>query len=155
MRRVPPAQDHGPTDADDATTRTLCVGVGCTRGAEPAGLAATAEALLAESGLAPDAVRVVATARRKQGEPALRLWADAIGAAFMAFDDAALAAQPVVTRSERLRQTIGLASVAEAAALAAAGVTDLLVTRRKAALPGGHYMTFAVAAVGPKAGGSQ
>ena len=67
-----------------------------------------------------------------------------LGAGFVSFDDATLAAQPVTTRSARVQAAIGLPSVAEAAALAAAGPTDLLLTRRTAALPGGHHLTLAV-----------
>jgi cobalt-precorrin 5A hydrolase len=126
-------------------TRALCVGLGCTRGAPPAAVAVAAEAMLAEAGLAPDQVRLVASALRKQDEPALRLWADQLGARFVCFDDATLAAQNVATRSARVQAATGLQSVAEAAALAAAARPDLLVTRRSTALPGGHYLTLAVA----------
>lgn len=104
-----------------------------------------AAAMLEAAGLAPAAVRLVATARRKQDEPAPRLWAESLGVPFMSFDDATLAAQTLATPSARVQAAIGLPSVAEAAALAAADGGELLLTRRSAALPGGHYLTLAVA----------
>ncbi len=145
MPHVPLVPDHRRTAVVGATTRALCVGVGCTRGAPAAAFAAAAEAILDGAGLAPDQVCLVATACRKKDEPALRQWAELIGAGFVSFDDATLAAQPVATRSARVQAAVGLASVAEAAALAGAATTGLLLIRRIAALPGGHHLTLAVA----------
>lgn len=142
---MPLAPDQRPKDVPGAVAPVLCVGVGCTRGAPAAAFAAAATAMLQAAGLAPEAVRLVATASRKQDEPALRHWADALGIPFISFDDTTLAAQPVATRSARVQQAIGLPAVAEAAALAAAGATELLLTRRTAELPGGHHLTLAVA----------
>ncbi len=149
---MPLAPDHRPIDVPGAVLPVLCVGVGCTRGAPVAALAAVATAMLQAAGLTPAAVRLVATAGRKQDEPALRHWAEALGVRFISFDDATLAAQPVVTRSTRVQAAIGLPSVAEAAALAAAGGTELLLTRRTAPLPGGHHLTLAVAVAREAAG---
>ena len=145
VRRVTPARDDRQPMPEAAAGRTLCVGLGCTRGAAPQDVAAAAAAILQEAGLATRDVRLVATARRRQHEPALRQWAAAIGAGFAVIDDSALDAQPVATVSERVRAAIGVASVAEAAALAASHEAALLVRRRTAALPGGHYLTLAVA----------
>jgi hypothetical protein len=128
--------------------RALCVGVGCTRGTPPDAFARSAEAMLAAAGLALASVRVVATATRKQDEPALRRWAAALGARFATFDDAALAAQASVAPAPGVLAKAGLPPVAEAAALAAAGRSDLLLARRKAALPSGHHHTLAVAVAG-------
>ncbi len=142
---MPAVADHHPTAAASPATRLLCVGVGCTRAAPPVALGAVAMELLQAAGLTPEAVALVATARRKQDEPALRQWADSLGARFASFADEILAAQPVATRSARVEAAVGLASVAEAAALAGAGTVELLVARRIAALPGGHHLTLAVA----------
>ena len=142
---MPLAPDDRPIYAASAAGPALLVGVGCTRGAPAEALASAATAILHAAGLAPEAVRLVATARRKIDEPALRQWAEALGVPLMCFDDAALAAQNVATPSARVQQAIGLVSVAEAAALAAAERTELLLTRRSAALPGGHHLTLAVA----------
>ena len=139
-----------PLAPDDRRTDPLplCVGLGCTRGAPAEALAAAATAMLHAAGLAAERVCVLASARHKQDEPALRQWAERLGARFVTFDDATLAAQPVATRLARVKAAIGLPSVAEAAALAAAARTELLLTRRSAALPGGHYLTLAVAVAG-------
>lgn len=132
--------------------RAVCVGVGCTRGSDPQALASSAEAMLLAEGVAPAAVRVVASARLRQDEPALRDWAAALGAAFVTFDAATLGACGVPNPSDIVASRLGTPSVAEAAALTAAGRADLLIPKRKAALPGGHYHTLAVAvADGPSA----
>ncbi|CAH2601114.1 Cobalamin biosynthesis protein [Rhodovastum atsumiense] len=123
----------------------LVAGIGCTGGVPAETLAASATAMLRQAGLAPEAVGLVATSARRAEEPALHAWAEALGAGFVACDDATLAAQAVPTPSAQLQARLGVASVAEAAALAAAGATSLLLTRRKAALPGGHHHTLAVA----------
>jgi cobalamin biosynthesis protein CbiG len=140
MHREPLAEDQRRTEP-----LALCIGVGCTRGVPPADFGVAAASILAAAGLPPAAVRLVATAGRKQDEPALRQWAESLGAGFVSVDDAILAAQPVTTRSDRVHRAVGLTSVAEAAALAAAGATELLLTRRTAALPGGHHLTLAAA----------
>ncbi|MFL5279523.1 MAG: cobalamin biosynthesis protein [Rhodopila sp.] len=125
--------------------RVLCVGVGCTGGIPANAFAASAEAMLHAAGLAPPAVAVVATTARRGAEPALSAWAQALGATFVTCDDATLAAHPGPTRSARMQARHGLPGVAEAAALATAGSTSLLLARQKAALPGGHHHTLAVA----------
>jgi len=125
--------------------RALCVGIGCTRGAPSAALATSADKLLATHDIPAAAVRCVASSKLKADEPALRDWAAALGAAFLTFDDATLAAQPITTPSAIVQEKIGLPGVAEAAALAAAARGPLLVPKRKAALDGGHHHTFAVA----------
>jgi precorrin-4 C11-methyltransferase len=125
--------------------RALCVGIGCTRGAPPAPLAESANSLLAANNFPPAAVRCVASAALKADEPALRDWAATLGVEFVTFDDATLAAQPVVTPSAVVQEKIGLPSVAEAAALAAAAKGPLLLPKQKAALGGDHHHTLAVA----------
>jgi Cobalamin synthesis G C-terminus len=125
--------------------RVLCVGVGCTGGIPSDALAASAEAMLHAAGLAPQAVAVVATTARRAAEPALQAWAQALGAAFVACDDAALAAHPGPTHSAITQARHGLPGVAEAAALATADTGPLLLIRQKASLPGGHHHTLAVA----------
>ena len=125
--------------------RVLCVGVGCTRGAEPALLAASAEEILRQNGFASAAVRAVASASLKENEPALNQWAAKLGASFVTFDETTLSAQPIPTPSAIVQEKIGVPGVAEAAALAAAGQTELLLPKQKAALASGHHHTLAVA----------
>jgi cobalamin biosynthesis protein CbiG len=125
--------------------RVLCVGVGCTGGIPADAFAASAEAMLHAAGLAPQAVAVVATTARRAVEPALSAWTQALGAAFVVCDDATLAAHPGPACSTHMQARHGLPGVAEAAALATADAMSLLLPRQKAALPGGHHHTLAVA----------
>jgi hypothetical protein len=115
---------------------------GATRVATHA--ARTLAAFLAD-GFAAFGALVFATAGCQQDEPALRRWAASLGARLRTFDDATLAVQPGVLPTRRGRAQIGLPAVAEAAALAAADQSELLLTRRKAALPEGHHHALAVA----------
>jgi|tagenome__1003787_1003787.scaffolds.fasta_scaffold20853810_2 hypothetical protein len=125
--------------------RVLCVGVGCTSLIPSDAFAVSADSMLRAAGLAPNAVAVVASTARRAAEPALAAWAQALGAAFVTCDDARLAAHPGPTRSATVHARHGLPGVAEAAALATADATVLLLARQKAALPGGHHHTLAVA----------
>lgn len=131
--------------------RVLSVGVGCTGGIPADAFAASAEAMLHAAGLAPLAVAVVATTARRAAEPALQGWAQRLGAAFVACDDATLAAHPGPTGSTYVQTRQGLPGIAEAAALATANAGTLLLPRQKASLPGGHHHTLAVA-IGAEAG---
>lgn len=126
-------------------SRTLCVGIGCTRGIALPLLSMSAEALLHNQGLAPAAVRTVASATLKDNESALHHWAETLGAKFVTFDESTLGAQPIVTPSAIVQKKVGMPSVAEAAALAAAGQKELLLPKQKAALASGHHHTLAVA----------
>jgi hypothetical protein len=125
--------------------RALCVGVGCTRGSDPPALAASAERLLRDEGLAQEAVRSVASARLRHDEQALIAWAGSLGASFVTFEETTLRMVPVPTPSAVVHERVGTPSVAEAAALAAAEQSELLMTKRKAALPDGNHHTLAVA----------
>jgi len=124
--------------------RALALGIGCTRGCDGDGLVASVGQLLRANGLAPAAVCVIASAALKDDEPALHACADHLGAPFLVFDDARLRAQPVPTPSSAVLAKIGVPSVAEAAALAAAEQPVLLLTKQKVALDSGHH-TLAVA----------
>ena len=104
--------------------------MGASTGA-PAGAAAPllSEAL-ATAGLARESVAEVATIDRRATDPAIV----ALGPPVRAFPAEALAAVDVPTPSEVVRAAVGTASVAEAAALLAAGTgAELVVTKRVAA----------------------
>ncbi|MEO1102810.1 MAG: precorrin-3B C(17)-methyltransferase [Pseudomonadota bacterium] len=92
-----------------------------------------ARAALARHGIDPRAVAVIASLDKKSDEPALHAVAEALGAPFRVFDAAALAAQePHLTRpSEIVRAAVGVAGVAEAAALAAAGDDGRLIVPKE------------------------
>jgi cobalt-precorrin 5A hydrolase len=83
--------------------------------------AATADSLadaLARTGGAPT---LLATAEDKSRTPAFRSLARRLGLPVLGIDPAALTAQPTLTQSQASRAARGTGSVAEAAALAAAG----------------------------------
>lgn len=71
-----------------------------------------------------------ATAARKVDSPALRVLAEKAGVRLVAIGDADLAAQVVLTHSARVKARFGAGSVAEAAALAAAGSGGRLIGPR-------------------------
>ena len=89
------------------------------------------EESLAALQLAPEAVAGIASINRKADEPALLELAEARGWPLRWFDAASLAAVPVPNPSAPVAQEMGTASVAEAAALLAAGPgAQLLQTKR-------------------------
>lgn len=92
------------------------IGLGFRKGATLADLEA------AISGL-PDAAtaEALATADDKAGAPALLALASKLGLPVVPVDAATLGRQPVLTRSVKVAEKRGTGSVAEAAALAAAG----------------------------------
>jgi len=109
---------------------SLVAGVGASTGAPPAEVAALFRSALAGAGLAPESVSEVATLDRKGAEPAIV----ALGLPLRAFAADALARVPVPTPSQVVRAAVGTPSVAEAAALLAAGPgAELLVPKRASA----------------------
>ncbi|WP_308287120.1 cobalamin biosynthesis protein [Actinomadura parmotrematis] len=119
----------------------LVVGVGARRAAGAAEIGALIDAVLRAAALAPAAVRAVAT---REDRPEIAAAARARGWDVLAYPAGTLASVPVPNPSETVRGHAGTPSVAEAAALHAAGVLggggDLVVPKR----PGGG-VTVAVA----------
>ena len=112
----------------------LAVGVGCERGCAPEELATLVRATLAENGLAAGAVAALVSLDLKADEPAVHAAAGALGVPARFFDVAALAAEEprLATPSDLVRREVGVAGVAESAALAAAGPHgELLVPKAK------------------------
>lgn len=125
--------DHA-IDADDGTVvlapRSLVVGIGASSDAPADAASALLDEVLAEAGLSRDAVGLVATIDRRAGDPVVT----SLGLPVRAFTAAELAPVPVPNPSDAVRGEVGTASVAEAAALLAAGAgAALLVDKRKAA----------------------
>jgi cobalt-precorrin 5A hydrolase len=111
--------------------RRLVVGAGCSRGCPPDELAALVDAALAGLG---GRVVAVATIDRRAGEPCVLALAGARGVPVRAHPAAALAEVPVPTPSAVVARHVGTASVAEAAALLAAGPgARLAVAKRRSA----------------------
>jgi cobalt-precorrin 5A hydrolase len=110
----------------------IVVGVGCRRGAAAPDIEAAIRAVLARAGVSAQALDVIATIATKNGEAGIRAAAKKFGVSVVLVADAdlRLVEHRTQTRSERVRALTGVASVAEAAALAAAGPTARLVGPR-------------------------
>ena len=109
----------------------VVVGVGARRGAGLADLRAAVDAVLAEAGLAASEVAVLATVDRRAADPGvLRLAADR-GWRLAALPAAELARQDVPNPSATVASAVGTPSVAEAAALRAAGPGGALLVPKR------------------------
>jgi cobalt-precorrin 5A hydrolase/precorrin-3B C17-methyltransferase len=106
---------------------SLVAGVGASSDAPPGAVATLLDAVLAEAGLARAAVGEVATIDRRAHDVALR----AIGLPIRAFRADELAAVAVPSPSAVVARAIGSPSVAEAAALLAAGSGATLVVEKR------------------------
>lgn len=102
---------------------SLVVGVGASAGAPAAEIGVLIDETLAAAGLAAASVREVATIDVKAAEPGITATAATRGWKVSTFPAADLAAIGVPNPSEAVRSAVGTPSVAEAAALAAAGAT--------------------------------
>jgi len=120
---------------------SLAVGVGAASDLTIVELTRLAATAMADAGLAPESVAVIATIDRRRDDPALLGLAAAWGVPVRAFTAETLATVEVPNPSTTVAAAVGTASVAEAAALLAGGPTaELVVTKKKTA-----SATFAVA----------
>ena len=110
----------------------IVAGVGCKRGAAAPDIEAAIHAALTRAGIAASALDVIATIAAKHGEAGIEAAAAKLGVAVVVVSDAELeaAGDRTVTRSERVLALMGVPSVAEAAALAAAGPSARLISPR-------------------------
>jgi cobalt-precorrin 5A hydrolase/precorrin-3B C17-methyltransferase len=126
---------------------SLVVGIGASRGASAAEISSLVDGAL--DGLAVESVRGIATASVKADEPGILAVAAARGWSVETFSAGELAAVDVPNPSEVVRAAVGTPSVAEAAALLAAGRAgrraDLVVPKRV-----GTMATVAVARLVPR-----
>lgn len=111
--------------------RSLVIGAGASRGADPAALGSLAEQSLEAAGLDRSCVGAVATADIKQAEPAVLELARRFGVPLRTFPADVLAGQAVPNPSAVVAHAVGTASVAEAAALLAAGPAPALVAEKR------------------------
>jgi cobalt-precorrin 5A hydrolase/precorrin-3B C17-methyltransferase len=110
---------------------SLWLGMGCERNTSLSLLERLLEQTLGDQELAPESVAGLASIDRKSDEPALLALAAKRGWPVRWFGAESLAAVPVPTPSAAVAQEMGTASVAEAAALLAAGpAAQLLQTKR-------------------------
>jgi len=149
--------------------RTLAIGVGCERGAPVQELITLADETLTRHDLAPQAVAGVFSLDLKADEPAVHALARHLGvpARFFTTDEIKTEEARLANPSEAVRQEVGVAGVAEGAALAAAGAEGkLLVEKVKASrstlaiaeaprplidLPGRARGSLSVVGIGPGA----
>jgi cobalt-precorrin 5A hydrolase len=124
----------------------IIAGVGCRKGATGDEIAAAITAALRGSGLAAEALALIATARAKEREPGIAQAAAALGVRLVVVpqDDLTAAGPRAVTHSARVKTHVGVSSVAEAAALAAGGPSARLLAARIVVGPA----TCALAATG-------
>jgi len=114
----------------------IVAGVGCRRGASAAAIETVIAAALARAGLTSRRLDVLATAAFKRDEPGIAAAAAAHGVPLILVAQADLErAGGRATYSRRVAELMGVGSVAEAAALAAAGPAGRLVVPRIAIGP--------------------
>lgn len=103
--------------------RVLALGVGCERCTDAAELIALAEKTIADNGLAPQALAAIVSLDLKADEAAIHALAARFGVPARFFSREALAKETprLATPSRAVEAEVGVAGVAEAAALAASG----------------------------------
>jgi cobalt-precorrin 5A hydrolase len=116
----------------DLDQAMIAAGIGCRRGTAAPEIEAAIRAALARANIAADALDVIATIEAKRAEAGIRDAAEKLGVAFVVVPQRELAAASdhIETRSDRALALAGVGSVAEAAALAAAGPAARLLSPR-------------------------
>ena len=110
----------------------IVAGIGCRRGTSAPDIEAAIRAALAQAGMAADALTAIATAAAKHDEAGIEAAAAHLGVdvVLVAEADLKAAGERVETNSARVLALTGVPSVAEAAALAAAGPLARLISPR-------------------------
>ncbi len=126
----------------------IVAGIGCRKGASATDVNAAIDAALKEAGQSAEALSVLATSDGKGSEPGLIEAARERGLELVLVKPAALEAAGSRTRSfsPRVQEMFGVPSVAEAAALAAAGPQSELLIPRVIV----ESVTCAIAGDGPR-----
>jgi cobalt-precorrin 5A hydrolase len=125
------AQRHA-GDAMGLVEAMIVAGIGCRKGASASDIDAVIDAAFAEARIAVSELSLIATAELKRNEPGIAAAASARGLRVEIIPQAQLeeADSRASTSSQRVQAAAGVGSVAEAAALAAAGPgAHLLVPR--------------------------
>jgi cobalt-precorrin 5A hydrolase len=120
-------------DLDQSLDKTMiAAGIGCKRGTSAPDIEAAIRTALARAHITPAALDVIATIEAKSAEAGIRTAAEKLGVAVVIVPDSdlALAGDRVETHSKRVLALTGVGSVAEAAALAAAGPAAKLISPR-------------------------
>jgi cobalt-precorrin 5A hydrolase len=110
----------------------IAAGIGCKRGAPASDIETAIRAALARAQIGPDVLAVIATIHAKRAEAGILAAAEKFGVSLIVVPELQLAAASgrVETHSERVAALAGVGSVAEAAALAAAGPEGKLIVPR-------------------------
>ena len=110
----------------------IIAGVGCRKGVQPGEVKAVILAALEQAGIAATELGLIATIATKSREKALEVAASMLRAPLVLVtqDDLLIASGRVPTLSERVKALVGTPSVAEAAALAAGGLSARLIAAR-------------------------
>lgn len=142
-----------PLGPDAAVLRppSLTVGIGAGVGVDSGEVITLVEQALAEAGLSLASVAELATVDAKAGEPGLLSAADRLRLPLRTYPAHVLAAVEVPNPSQAAYAALGTPSVAEAAALAAAGEGARLVVPKAKSQPSGGGPAMATAAVARRA----
>lgn len=126
---------------------TIVIGIGASTGPDLKGMSETVDRSLRSAGRSPLAVHAVATIDRRGDEPAVLAVADRLGAPRLSFPAEVLAEvaaeRAVPNPSQTVMDAVGTPSVAEAAALAAAGPGSYLVSQKQVSLTGDSTVALA------------
>jgi cobalt-precorrin 5A hydrolase len=116
----------------DMDQAMIVAGIGCRRGTAAPEIEAAIRTALARAGISPARLNAIATSAAKQSEAGIAAAAAKLGVTMLLLADAELkaAGDRVATRSDRVLAVTGVPSLAEAAALAAAGPAARLLTAR-------------------------
>lgn len=111
------------------TTPALTLGIGADHGVPAAELARLVDDTLKAHGISPREIACIASLDSKQDDPALRELARSLGVPACFFDASTLRVETprLQNPSARVEALMGVAGIAEAAALAAAGPDSVLV----------------------------
>ena len=125
----------------------IVAGVGCKRGTAAPDVEAAIRTALTRANVVAGELDAIATIASKHTEAGIEATAAKLGVALLLVSEAELhaAGDRVATRSERVQALVGVPSVAEAAALAAAGPSARLIAVRLVV----GSATYALAASGP------
>ena len=116
----------------DSQSRTLVLGVGCRPGTSAEEIVLLARSALAEAGLDPNCVELVATIDRRRLEPGIVEAARQLGARLLSYDAEALAVVPdLLSSPSHAVRTVSATGVCEPAALLASDGGTLLVRKRR------------------------
>ena len=110
----------------------IVAGIGCRRGAPAPDIEAAVRAALVRANITAGELDVIATIAAKRGEVGIQAAAEKLGVCVIVVSEADLktASDRPATRSERVLALTGVPSVAETAALAAAGPAARLISPR-------------------------